>query len=222
MKKTLTIAAIAVPMLALGSLSTALANKPVSSSNLQQKVADIVAKNPKLDPTAVKYALKGYKYAGKHAKLNGSDYLTLVNFNKPDTAKRLNVINLKNDKVVFTAHVAQGSGSGEGTMAKRFSNGFDTHESSLGTFVTQNTYYGHHGRELHINGLEHGLNNNARARAVIIHSAWYVHAANTPQGHSWGCFAVSQKKAQKLIDLVKGGSVLFAYASPEQHDQNLV
>src|SRR3990167_5622551 len=85
-------------------------------------------------------------------------------------------------------------------------------------FPTQNIYDGEHGESLRVNGLEKGINNNALTRAIVIHPASYVTHSFIKQngyaGRSWGCFAVNPIHADTFIQLIKGGSVLFAYAKP--------
>ncbi|EKD91945.1 MAG: hypothetical protein ACD_29C00282G0001, partial [uncultured bacterium] len=107
--------------------------------------------------------------------------------------------------------------------ATHFSNQPGSLESSPGIFTTTaNQYNGEHGESLRVNGLEKGINNNVYDRAVVIHPASYVTPSFIKQngyaGRSWGCFAVNPAHADKFISAVKGGSVLFAYATPEKYD----
>ena len=227
MKKNIITSTIAIPFITMGIASCASAQPtitaaatPVTQGNLSATAAKILAKNPGLDKNAVTYALKGYLFAEKQGKVKNPNYLTIINFNKPDTAYRLQVINLNSDEVVFSGHVAQGKGSGGGLMATHFSNAPNSEATSLGTYVTGDVYYGHHGRSEHVIGLEPGINSNAVERAIEIHPAAYVTAQQA--GHSWGCFAVNPEKVNQFINIVNGGSVLFAYATPEQNDPNLL
>jgi hypothetical protein len=100
-------------------------------------------------------------------------------------------------------------------MATRFSNEADTHATSLGLFVTDDTYVGKNGYSLRLNGLDKGLNDRARDRAIVMHGAPYVSETFVKKtgrlGRSWGCPAVSAEVAKKLIDRVKGGGLVFAY-----------
>ncbi len=172
-------------------------------------------------PTALKSALNGYRWAVEHGQVNKASVLTIVDFTKPSFEKRLWVIDLKNGHVLMHMHVAQGRDTGA-VYATRFSNSPGSHESSPGLFTTQDVYDGKHGESLRVNGLEKGVNSNALGRAVVIHPAPYVTPSFIKQngyaGRSWGCFAVNPAKADKFIDLVKGGSVFFAYAPTEAHD----
>lgn len=177
-----------------------------------------------LTPAVLTTAVKAYNYALTHATVR-NHLLTIVNFDQPSTQKRLYTVNMDTDRLVFEGLVAHGQGSGDRYMATRFSNSADSHASSLGVFVTGVTYSGKHGTSLRINGLEKGLNSNAAARSVVVHAAPYVSDAVAQKTHglgrSWGCFAVNPAQAPQLIQAIKGGSVLFAYADAEAHDPNL-
>jgi hypothetical protein len=142
------------------------------------------------------------------------DILTVVDFSKPSSQKRLWVIDLNNNKVVFNDLVAHGQGSG-GSMATEFSDINDSHQSSLGFYVTKDTYVGKHGRSLRLDGMDQGFNTSALARAIVVHAAKYVNAARAAAGsigRSWGCPAVPEQIAQPLINTIQGGTVLFVYA----------
>lgn len=172
--------------------------------------------------TALKSAIDGYRWAVRHHEVRNFGMLTIVDFDKPSYEKRLWVIDLHNDHVIMDMHVAQGKNSGA-IYATRFSNTPGSLESSPGIFTTVgHKYYGEHGESLRIRGLEKGINNNVYSRAVVIHAAWYVTPAFIKQtgyaGRSWGCFAVNPDHIDRLIQLIDGGSVLFAYAPPEKND----
>ena len=145
--------------------------------------------------------------------------LTLIDFRLPSHERRLWVLDLAEGRVLAHELVAHGRGSGD-DLATRFSNRAGSYESSLGTFVTAGTYRGKHGLSLRLRGLDDGVNDHALARAIVVHGAWYV----SPQmierygrlGRSEGCPALSPQAASRVIGLIKGGSVLFAYyPSPE-------
>ncbi|OGT41511.1 MAG: hypothetical protein A3F13_03650 [Gammaproteobacteria bacterium RIFCSPHIGHO2_12_FULL_40_19] len=174
-----------------------------------------------LSPKALQYAINGYQWAVEHHKVSNPSILTVVNFNEPSYKKRLFVIDLKSGRIVMAMHVAQGKNTGA-VYATHFSNQPGSRASSPGIFTTLNEYDGEHGRSLRVNGLEEGINSNALSRAVVIHPASYVTPSFIKQngyaGRSWGCFAVSPNKANKFMSTIKGGTVLFAYASTEKHD----
>ena len=178
---------------------------------------------PGLDPDVYKLASEAYHCAKAQGEVK-KPILTIVDFSKPSFMKRLWVIDMQDNELLFHLHVARGKGSGL-FYATHFSNAPGSDASSLGTFLTLDAYKGKHGESLRVQGLEKGINNDALERDIVFHPAWYV----TPQfiakygraGRSWGCFAVNAKYSTDLIDTIKDGSVVFAYAKPEQADPNL-
>lgn len=201
-------------------ISSARANNQLTT-HLTETTATQAMNDADLSPTVLKYAVNGYEWALVHDRVSNPNILTIINFNEPSYQKRLWVINLKDDRVLMHMHVAQGKNTGA-IYAKHFSNQPGSRESSPGVFTTQDIYDGKHGESLRVNGLEAGINNNAFSRAIVIHPAWYMTPSfirqNGYAGRSWGCFAVNPAHADKFISVIKGGSVIFAYASPEIHD----
>lgn len=176
-----------------------------------------------INPKALEMGMKAYKYAQEHGKVN-KPYLTIVDLSMPSKERRLWVIDVKNNQVLANELVANAKNSGV-YKATRFSNAPSSKESSLGVYETGSTYFGKHGQSLRVIGLENGINNNAYRRAIVVHPAAYVSSsfarANGRVGNSWGCFALSERVAPKVISLIKGGSVIFAYAPQENNDPNL-
>lgn len=205
----------------LGLLATlSFVSHAACASNLNTLYSN--AKNSGLSAHVLKAALNSYDWAKTHTKIHNQNVLTVVDYNLPSTAKRLWVLNLKTDKVLMHTLVAHGHNSGL-NYATHFSNANNSHETSLGIYETSsNPFYGEHGRALKVRGLESGVNNNAFKRAIEIHGSKYVSPSVAAEygriGRSYGCFAVGFNKVQKLINYTKGGSVLFAYATPENND----
>jgi L,D-transpeptidase catalytic domain len=140
--------------------------------------------------------------------------LTVIDYSLPSTEPRLWVLDLRTGRTLYQEVVAHGRGSGA-NMATAFSNAADSHQTSLGLFVTEGTYVGQNGYSLRLNGLEPGVNDHARARAIVMHGAPYVDpaiaSAQGRLGRSWGCPALRPGIARELIDRIKGGNLLFAY-----------
>lgn len=199
--------------LAAGSLLLTGANTAMATS----------ASTAGINPTALKLGMNAYKFAQEHGKVD-KPYLTIVDLSMPSKERRLWVIDVKNDQVLANELVANGKNSGI-DRGVRFSNSPSSKESSLGVYETSNTYIGKHGQSLRVIGLEKGINNNALSRAIVMHPAAYVNRefakTHGRVGNSWGCFAISQRVAPKVINLIKGGSVIFAYAPQENRDPNL-
>lgn len=163
---------------------------------------------------AVKCALAGYASLLEKGKILKKDIITIVDFSKPSTEERLFVINLKNKKVMLKSLCAHGKNSGE-NWAQHFSNTAESNESSLGFYLTSETYSGAHGYSLKLDGQENGINDRARDRGVVMHGAEYVSNAfinaKGRLGRSQGCPALPLDKYEKVISMIKGGSCLFIY-----------
>ena len=102
--------------------------------------------------------------------------LTVIDYSQPSTETRLWVFDLKTRELLYEELVAHGQGSGA-NMATKFSNNDDSHQTSLGLFVTDTTYVGKNGYSLRLDGLDKGFNDRARDRAIVMHGAPYVSEA---------------------------------------------
>ncbi len=180
--------------------------------------ATILSEAQGLNPHVLGLALQAYK----KLRQQGYDHqqvLTIVDYSKPSTEPRMWVIDLKNLKVAFQTLVAHGKNSG-GNYADSFSNQPQSLKSSIGVYLTENTYVGHDGYSLRLDGLEPGFNSNAFSRDIIVHPANYVSESFAERhdrlGRSWGCFAVNPKIAPQLINNIKNGTVIFAYYPDKQ------
>jgi hypothetical protein len=158
-------------------------------------------------------AFEGYATLESQGKIK-NNILTIIDFSLSSTKERMWVIDMLNKKVLLQTLVSHGIKSGK-EFAKSFSNQNESFKSSLGFFLTGETYIGKHGISLKLDGLEFGLNDKARERAVVIHGAEYVSKklANRQGylGRSQGCPAVATAIAPKLIQTIKDKSVLFIY-----------
>ena len=167
-----------------------------------------------IDPALFALALEAANHAVSLGTASDPRTLTVIDFSRPSTQKRLWVYDLQSRALLFHEHVAHGRGSGA-NMATAFSNVPESNQSSLGLFRTAEAYNGKHGLSLRLDGLERGINDRARERAIVIHGADYVNAATAKSqgrlGRSLGCPAVRPEIAKPLINAVKDGGLLFAY-----------
>jgi hypothetical protein len=158
-------------------------------------------------------ALKGF-YSLKEKGLVKRDILTVVDFSLSSNAKRLWIIDLSTNEVLFQSLVAHGRNTGD-EFATNFSNTAESFKSSLGFYVTGEVYNGKHGVSLKLDGLEKGLNDRARQRAVVVHGADYVSETfikhHKRLGRSQGCPAVPVEFASEIISMIKGQSCLYIY-----------
>jgi hypothetical protein len=147
-----------------------------------------------------------------------ADRLTVIDYSLPSTTPRLWVLDLERGKVLFHELVAHGAGSGD-KFATHFSNVTDSRATSLGLFLTGDTYEGGNGYSLKLKGLDPGVNDLAETRKIVMHGAWYVSDDHSRQfgmiGRSWGCPAIPLQDAKPVIDAIKGGSFIYSYAASE-------
>jgi len=196
-------------------LGWVLAIKPTASTMPYPATATSVAElAPEANPEAVAIALGAMRCAQASGVGAGAHRLALIDYSRPSTEPRLWVFDLATNRLLYQEIVAHGRGSGE-NLAKVFSNASGSHASSLGLFLTRDTYLGRNGYSLRMEGLEPGTNDHALARALVIHGAAYVNPALARQqgriGRSHGCPAVRSAIARPLIDALKGGQYVFSY-----------
>lgn len=167
-----------------------------------------------IDPKVLKLAMQATTCATQQGVVKRPATLTVIDYSRPSTKPRLWVVDLATGKLLFEELVAHGQGSGT-DLATKFSDEPDSHQSSLGLFLTEETYTGKHGYSLRLQGLEAGVNSRARERAIVVHAAEYVSAATVSTlgrlGRSWGCPALGKDVARRVIDTIKAGSVVFSY-----------
>ena len=161
-------------------------------------------------------AIAGYN----KMKTKSNHIVTLIDFTKPSTDERLYVFDIEQKKMLYSSHVAHGRNSGE-NYATSFSNKSGSYKSSLGFFLTENTYYGKHGYSLILHGLEKGINDQAKDRAIVIHGAAYANPSvieeNGRLGRSLGCPALPQLVSDTIISTIKDGSLLYIYANDKDY-----
>lgn len=144
-----------------------------------------------------------------------SRYLSIIDYNKPSTEKRFFIIDKKEKRLLYKEYVAHGMNTGN-NKATDFSNKAGSKQSSLGFFKTEESYFGRNGYSMRLKGLEKGINDNARERAIVIHGAHYVSPDFIKQygrlGRSWGCPALPEAVNKQIIDLIKEGSCLYIHS----------
>lgn len=175
-------------------------------------------KNAYLDFEVFKKAVTGYFNLKSNFQVSADKQIvSIIDFTKPSSEKRLWIVDLANNKLLFHTLVAHGRGSG-GLMAENFSNTAESHKSSLGFYVTDETYIGKHGRSMRLQGLDKGINSNARNRAIVVHGADYVSERFVKQngylGRSHGCPAVPVELTNDIIKTIKGKTAMFIYSAP--------
>ena len=173
---------------------------------------------PGLNPQALKSALSAMQCAVNNGAKQAR-HLAVIDFSQPSTARRLWIFDLTRKTLVLRDLVAHGKQSGE-NFATSFSNTEGSNQSSLGLFSTQESYVGSHGYSLRMDGLEPGINDQARERAIVIHPANYVNPLWSKTqgriGRSLGCPAVRPQVARQVVDKLKNGQFMFAWYPDQQ------
>jgi L,D-transpeptidase catalytic domain len=174
---------------------------------------------PGADPKVIALALEAAECAAASGSVTPAKRLAVIDYSRPSTEPRLWVFDLQHARLLYAEHVAHGRSSGE-NFANAFSNIESSHQSSLGLFATAETYRGGNGYSLRMEGLEPGVNDLARARAIVMHGAPYVDPAQALRqgrlGRSLGCPALRPAIANEVIDTLKEGQLLFAYYPDRQ------
>jgi hypothetical protein len=209
-------ALITLSTIAVTSATPAAIAAKSTKSSVSSSINCLINNSYGLNPKALKSALNAYQWALKHGKVKNQRVITVVDLTKPSNMLRMFVVDLKKLKVLMALYTTNGKGSGA-YIAHRFSNSPGSNATSPGAYATGSIYSGHHGRSLELHGLEPGVNDKALSRRVVIHSAYYATPSYIKQkgraGASWGCFAIDPGKTAALINLIKGGTLLYAYAA---------
>lgn len=176
---------------------------------------------PGLEPQALRHALDAMQCAINHGA-PAARRLAVIDYSQPSTAKRLWLFDLDDQRLLLRDYVAHGRRSGE-NFATEFSNAYGSYQTSLGLFRTAESYNGKHGYSLRMDGLESGINDRARDRAIVIHAAEYVNPALVKSqgriGRSLGCPAVRPEIARMVIDNLEGGQFMYAWHSDREWQQ---
>ncbi|HEY3176226.1 MAG TPA: murein L,D-transpeptidase catalytic domain family protein [Candidatus Polarisedimenticolia bacterium] len=203
-----------VPLvLAPSALGEAAGPSPEPPARLVDLEGALLRAAPNLRPAALQAGLSSWQ-ALQSARLLARPVLTVIDYSLPSTARRLWVFDLSSRRLIFHELVAHGRNSGE-DLAMAFSNDEGSLMTSLGTFVTGESYDGRNGYSLRLRGMEPGLNDRAEARAIVMHGAPYVDDGVARKlgrlGRSHGCPALRPAIARTVIDAIKNGTLLYAW-----------
>ncbi|HET9811584.1 MAG TPA: murein L,D-transpeptidase catalytic domain family protein [Sphingomicrobium sp.] len=142
------------------------------------------------------------------------DKMGVVDFTRPSSQPRFHLVDLQRGTVEshLVAH-GRGSDPDHSGYLERFSNVFGSHATSNGTYTTDEFYEGKYGLSMKVNGLD-ATNDNALARAIVIHHAWYAEPEMIAQhgklGRSEGCFAMPRKSQWDVMHQLRGGRMIYA------------
>ena len=190
----------------------------------QQLSVSLKQSAPSLNTQVLNTALSAMQCALSHGA-EPAKRLAVIDFSLPSSDKRLWIFDLQSKQLVLHDFVAHGNRSGD-NFATSFSNTNGSHQSSIGLFRTAESYQGKHGYSLRMDGLEPGINDRARERAIVIHPADYVNPAWIKTqgriGRSQGCPAVRPEIARTVIDKLKGGQFMFSWYPDQQWLQSSI
>jgi len=178
--------------------------------------------NSKLAPQAevIQMAIAGYLNLVSEGKVEKGSPLSVIDFSLPSSKERLWIFDVEAGELLYHSLVSHGRNSGD-LMAKKFSNINSSFMSSLGFYVTGETYQGKHGYSLRLDGVEKGFNDRARERAIVIHGADYANREFVKDtgrlGRSLGCPALPMDIYKEVINTIKDGSCLFIYGNDAEY-----
>jgi hypothetical protein len=197
--------------------------KALENSQFREKIEALykeLALSEKLNHEIFFQAMVGHYNLKKLGLLKKKSLLTIINYCKPSTEKRMYILDLDSKLLIFLTLVAHGKKTGD-NYSKHFSNKPGSLKSSLGFYITSDTYFGRHGYTLKLKGIEPKFNDNAEKRYIVVHGADYVSESFVERygrlGRSWGCPAVPTDIAKEIIDLIKEGSCLFIYYNDKKY-----
>lgn len=203
-----------LPLIALATAAATSSPAASAAPSVQQRVEKLSRSAPAIDRKVLALATRALSCARRSSLVGDAKVMGIIDYSLPSTRPRLWVFDLKRNRLLYEELVAHGRNTGE-NLATRFSNVEGSFMSSLGAFQTQESYVGLNGYSLRLRGLEAGVNDNARERAIVIHGAPYVSkqliASQGRLGRSLGCPALRPAISRQLIDTIREGAFLFAY-----------
>lgn len=163
----------------------------------------------KIDPAVFETAVRGYFYYKKRGSIPDRNILAIVDYKISSTEKRFFIFQIgQNAKMLREEWTTHGTGSGPAFgPAESFSNTPESHQSSRGFYKTGETYTGKYGYSLRLDGLETSVNHKVRPRAIVVHGARYIGPGQG--GRSWGCIAIAMNRKDPVINLIKGGILIY-------------
>jgi len=214
--------------------ATNLAEKPIAlveatkvnltiEEEINEVYTDFVENNTSVpDLDSFKNGMIGY-FKLSDQNLIEKNILTIIDFTLSSTKKRMWVLDMTNNKVLFNTVVAHGKNTG-GEFATNFSNKVNSLQSSLGFYVTGETYFGKNGYSMFIDGMEKQFNSKARERYVVVHGAAYANPSFISKlgrlGRSYGCPAVPTALTKDIIDIIKDKSVIYIHSADKNYLNN--
>lgn len=142
------------------------------------------------------------------------ELIAIADFSRPSRMPRFHLVDVAGGRAssYLVAH-GRGSDPNHTGWLERFSNGFGSNATSAGAYRTDGYYVGAHGRSIRLSGLD-ASNNNALARGIVVHGAWYVSPAMAVSrgvlGRSEGCFAFAESDLGEILARLGPGHMIYA------------
>jgi hypothetical protein len=178
-----------------------------------------------MDFDLFRYALIGYFNLKKKGAIPKDGIISIIDFRKSCNESRFYVLDLSRQKVLYQTLVAHGRHSGD-IYARHFSNTAGSLQSSLGFFVTGDTYNGEYGYSLYLDGMDEDFNDKAKTRGIVVHGAPYVNRSIIKEygkiGRSQGCPALPAGLHINIINTIMGGTCLFQFYDDKMYLQKSV
>lgn len=167
-----------------------------------------------------RYGMIGYYSLQQEGKLSGRKIVSFIDFSQPSTEKRFYTVDLNRKSLTFHSLVSHGKNTGQ-NEATSFSNIPHSNQSSLGFYLTGETYIGSKGYSMRLDGIDGVYNDKMRERAVVMHDAAYVSEYWVRKygrlGRSQGCPALPKEISRKVIDTIKNRTLIFAYYNDKNY-----
>jgi L,D-transpeptidase catalytic domain len=207
-------------VLASASSSSVLAQLvPQAQPLARDPLAPLAAQPPRILTPSAPAGIDPQLFARAKAALDqhqiyARDTIGIADFSRPSSEARFHLVDLASGQVE-SHRVCHGRGSdpAHSGYLERFSNDFGSYATSSGTYTTADYYDGKYGLSMKVRGLDWS-NNNAEARAIVIHNAWYAEDDMIPLhgmlGRSEGCFAMSKASQDRVMRKLAGGRMIFA------------
>jgi hypothetical protein len=148
------------------------------------------------------------------SRIRNRDLLAIADFSKPSRDPRFYLVDLRSGQSTnFLVAHGKGSDPSHSGWVQSFSNTHGSEATSAGSYLVGDTYIGQYGESRRLLGLE-PQNDQAEARAIVIHPAWYVNHSLVQEqgkiGRSQGCFAFSKGSIGEILQRVAPGTLLYA------------
>ncbi|RYZ77137.1 MAG: hypothetical protein EOP05_02865 [Proteobacteria bacterium] len=152
-------------------------------------------------------------YHANSKLLSNKRYLTIIDFGRPSSEKRLFVIDILTGNISST-FVSHGIGSDpqDTGWATQFGNAAGSKMSPLGFIVASEMYETASEKKLRLDGLQ-DANSSTRPRALVLGPGVGIKNQPVKQERTWGSFAIPLSTANSVIDAIEGGSLIYVGVS---------